>query len=375
MADAKPVMPRLVGLPLDKATRAVRHFGLLLETVRYEESDNGDRIGRIIRQVPEPGKEAPPATPVRLVVGSQSWRDYLPSIYQMEDDRAGGFLREMLWIFRHQWEPVEEILERLPSYFDPWEAPRTFLPWLASLLALTLDEEWPEEKKRRLIAMVVALYQLRGTLRGLRLYLEIFTDTSPDIYENEWPFNGFQVGVSSTIGVDSIIIGYIDPAYAFTVKLPIPMEETRPEMIRKIHRIVASERPAHTNYYMIFTEKELEDVDFMQVGMQSMIGVDSWIGERGEEAEWVAMSEEEAAKLAAEAEALEKERVSATREEPEAKPEEPRPAKKRKKKKSRPAKAETASPEETADDTAEDAEESEENEENEGGEEPPADKG
>jgi phage tail-like protein len=219
-------------------------------------------------------------------------------------------LQEFLWIFRHQWQPTEEVLKRLPSYFDPWETPRTFLPWLASLLALTLDEEWPEEKKRRLIAMIVALYQLRGTLRGLRLYLEIFTDTNPDILENEWPFNGFQVGVSSTVGVDSIIIGYIDPAYAFTVKLPWPMAKTEPEMIRKVHRIVATERPAHTNYYMIFTEEELEDVDFMQVGMQSMIGVDSWIGESGEASEWEPVSDEEAARLAAEAEALEAGRQS-----------------------------------------------------------------
>jgi phage tail-like protein len=300
------VMPRLVGLPLDRASRAVGHFGLLLETVRYEESENGGgRIGNVIRQSPEPGTPVRPAIPVRLVVAATSWRDFLPSIYQMEDDRAGGFLREFLWIFKHQWQPVEEILARLPNYFDPWETPRTFLPWLASLLALTLDEEWPEEKKRRLISMIVALYQLRGTLRGLKLYLEIFTDTRPQIYENEWPFNGFQVGVSSTIGVDSIIIGYIDPSFAFTVKLPWPIEDTKPEMVRRVHRIVAAERPAHTNYYMIFTEKEIEDVDFMQVGMQSMIGVDSWIGERGVETEWVAMTEEEVAKLAEEAEAKE----------------------------------------------------------------------
>jgi phage tail-like protein len=319
MAPQPEVMPRLVGLPLDKARQAVTHFGFHLETVRFEPHDDGGRVGQVLRQTPEPGAAARPALPVRLVVGSRSWRDFLPSIYQMEDDRSGAFLQEFLWIFRHQWQPTEEILKRLPSYFDPWETPRTFLPWLASLLALTLDEEWPEEKKRRLIAMIVALYQLRGTLRGLKLYLEIFTDTSPDILENEWPFNGFQVGVSSTVGVDSIIIGYIDPAYAFTVKLPWPMAKTEPEMIRKVHRIVATERPAHTNYYMIFTEEELQDVDFMQVGMQSMIGVDSWIGESGEASQWEPVSDEEAARLAAEAEALE----AGRRKQQERAPEEP----------------------------------------------------
>lgn len=379
MPDPEMTMPRLVGLPLDKARRAVTHFGFLLETVRYEESENGteEGIGHVIRQVPEPGSPAKGAMPVRLVVGAQSWRDFLPSIYQREDDLSGGFLREMLWIFRHQWEPVEEILHRLPSYFDPWETPRTFLPWLASLLALTLDEEWPEEKKRRLIAMVVALYQLRGTLRGLKLYLEIFTDTWPEIYENEWPFNGFQVGVSSTIGVDSIIIGYIDPAHAFTVKLPLPVEETKPEMIRKIHRIVAAERPAHTNYYMIFTEKELEDVEFMQVGMQSMIGVDSWIGETGEESEWVAVSEEEAAQLAAEAEALEKERAAKpVAEAPEGAKKSSGASKKKKAKKSTgSAKAETESKaaEKPKDESAPAADKP--TEKKEGGEKPPEDKG
>ena len=130
-----------------------------------------------------------------------------------------------------------------------------------------------------MIANIVKIYKLRGTSRGLALYLKIYTESTPEIIENYWPFNGFQVGVSSTIGVDSIIIGYIDRSHCFTVRIPQTIDDTPVEMIRKIHAIVQAEKPAHTNYYMIFAEPELEEADFMQVGVASMIGVESWVGE------------------------------------------------------------------------------------------------
>ncbi|HDS01527.1 MAG TPA: hypothetical protein ENO07_05850, partial [candidate division Zixibacteria bacterium] len=201
------------------------------------------------------------------------------NIYRQYDMREGSFLKRFLWLLKHPQIPIDRTIRDIHTYFEPFNTPDKFLPYLASVLALVLDENWDEAKKRELIANIVKIYKLRGTSRGLALYLKIYTESTPEIIENYWPFNGFQVGVSSTIGVDSIIIGYIDRSHCFTVRIPQTIDDTPVEMIRKIHAIVQAEKPAHTNYYMIFAEPELEEADFMQVGVASMIGVESWVGE------------------------------------------------------------------------------------------------
>jgi hypothetical protein len=74
-----------------------------------------------------------------------------------------------------------------------------FLPWLATWVALFLDEEWDEAKRRRLISEAVELYRWRGTVLGLKRYLEIYVGLIPEIREWSWP-GGMQFGVASQIG-------------------------------------------------------------------------------------------------------------------------------------------------------------------------------
>ena len=77
-----------------------------------------------------------------------------------------------------------------------------FLPWLATWIALVLDEEWDEDKRRRLLGEAMELYQWRGTVYGMKRYLEIYTGLGPDdidIRESRRPA-GMQIGVASRIG-------------------------------------------------------------------------------------------------------------------------------------------------------------------------------
>ncbi len=275
-AVAEQTVPNFIGLDIEKAEKMCRLDGIKIRTIEFEESLEPE--GRIIVQNPQADQPVP-AEGVRLVVSGKNYLDFLPNIYRQYDMRQGSILKRFLWLLKHPRIPIDRTIRDIHTYFEPYNTPSKFLPYMASVLALVLDENWDEAKKRELIANIVKIYKLRGTSRGLALYLKIYTESTPEIIENYWPFNGFQVGVSSTIGVDSIIIGYINRSHCFTVRIPQTIDDTPVEMIRKIHAIVQAEKPAHTNYYMIFAEPELEEADFMQVGVASMIGVESWVGE------------------------------------------------------------------------------------------------
>ena len=79
-------------------------------------------------------------------------------------------------------------------FYDPHVAPPEFLDWLAALDRVHRSTSTgPRRKKRALIKRAVDLYRIRGTKRGLALFLKLFTGHEPDIEENTWPFKGFRV--------------------------------------------------------------------------------------------------------------------------------------------------------------------------------------
>ncbi len=74
------------------------------------------------------------------------------------------------------WEPLERTIARLHLLLDPWETPEEFLPWLASWAALSLRQELSSSRKRKLIARIIPLYRIRGTRRYLEELLTICVD-------------------------------------------------------------------------------------------------------------------------------------------------------------------------------------------------------
>ena len=88
-----------------------------------------------------------------------------------------------------------------PTFGTPAPAD-DFLPWLAGWVAHPFDEEWDEDRRRRFLAQAMALYRERGTVAGLKRYLELGLDLDPgevEIREGRWP-GGMQIGVASRIG-------------------------------------------------------------------------------------------------------------------------------------------------------------------------------
>jgi len=265
-------IPEVVGLKLDKALIVLGNAGFPPPQVRYREDYAAEDT--VIEQYPASGQLINRDLPLQIVISRKSYIRYLPSIYQKSQFLDSEFLREFLWIFQHVFGGLERKLEGLPDIFRAYETDPEFLPWLASWVAMTLDDGWPEAKKRRLVKNAIQLYKVRGTVRGVKLFVMLFTDVEPGIRENEYPLRGFRVGSTSRIGID-VIIPPVKLSHCFVVEMPVTFEDTSNEMVLKIHDVIRAERPAHTQYYLRFlsdpVKKELRE--FIQVGVRSGIGV------------------------------------------------------------------------------------------------------
>ncbi|MCU1566716.1 MAG: phage tail protein [Pseudarthrobacter sp.] len=86
----------------------------------------------------------------------------LPAVLQ-EDD----FLRQFLRAFDDALAPVFTTLDGLDSYFDPRLAPEDFLDWLADWVGIRLDESWPADQRRAVVANAAMIHRRRGTLPGV----------------------------------------------------------------------------------------------------------------------------------------------------------------------------------------------------------------
>jgi phage tail-like protein len=272
--------PQLEGYPLAKARKILRLLGIDAARLKLRYVDDERDKGTVIGQRPRPGEPldiADPEEKIELKVADSGISRYLPQLYQRSDLTGRNFVRDLLWVFQHQFNQTEEKLENLERFFDPLECPPEFLDYIASWVALAVEDEWPEAKKRNLIKKAVELYHLRGTPRGLRVFLRIFTGVDPKIHENVWPFDGITVGVS-TIGVDTVLMHSVERAHAFVVEMPLPIEDVDARTILKIHRIIEREKPAHTDYYLVFAAPVETEIDTgMTVGIASTVGVDTWV--------------------------------------------------------------------------------------------------
>ena len=224
---------------------------------------------------------------------------HLPAVYR-EDPESRDFLDRFLSIFDTLMGEVGDRIGAVAALFDPAATPAEFLPWLASWLGLSLEQSWPEEKRRELLAQAHRLYALRGTPEGLRLHVRLYTGHEPKILEHfavrRWLHLGsarlgdcaelwgadlverLQLGESSRIGSFQLIDSgdpVSDPfhhlAHRFTVYVPAGRPVGDDER-RALRRVVEMAKPAHA-------EGELAVVEpLLRIGVQARIGVDTVVG-------------------------------------------------------------------------------------------------
>jgi phage tail-like protein len=79
----------------------------------------------------------------------------------------------------HAHEPITALIACLHRLFDPWQTPQSFLPWLASWVALefpTLQGQllWDEYQRRKVTSEIAQSHRLRGLKVGLNQYLNLW---------------------------------------------------------------------------------------------------------------------------------------------------------------------------------------------------------
>ncbi|MFT3691975.1 MAG: phage tail protein [Kofleriaceae bacterium] len=271
-------VPDVAGKTLEKAYILLEDVGLKKIVVLYRESYE-DR-DTVLDQRPARGQMVYETTEVTIWVARRGYLEHLPAIYRRSDAVGRNLVRDMCFIFEHMFDSVDTNLTDGWRFYDPHVAPPEFLQWLSHWTAFSVDLDWPEEQKRALVKRAVDLYRIRGTKRGLTLFLKLFTGHEPDIQENTWPFKGFRVEgegseVGARIALDSVVLPPVDLAHCFVVTMPIKFEDVTPELVIRIHQIIQLEKPAHTHYYLQFTEEQgdVELREFFSIGLRSGIGI------------------------------------------------------------------------------------------------------
>lgn len=174
----------------------------------------------------------------------------LPVLYR-EVDLIGRFMK----IFEQAFDPVVQSFNLMWANLDALTAPQTLLPFLAHWVAWPVDPIWDIKAQRRLIRRAMELYRWRGTRKGLRLYLHLYTDLPLDEHLPQEadkhisitePFGqGFVLGAAK-LGEDAVLGG--GQPYHFVVRLRPKSSELSEHLIR---RIIDQEKPAFSTYDLL----------------------------------------------------------------------------------------------------------------------------
>lgn len=267
------------------------------------------------------GTASPVLKQLRVEFDYPTYIQYLPAIYRNQAD-CNEFLLRLLSLFESFNQEVEDEIAAIAALFDARAVPTKFLVWLAGCLGLELDENWNEEKQRRIIAEIFRLSGRRGTPAGLRESLRLFAGVDvvieePILHAAWWALpgaaasccdscaananaadseawqstgdsilgwttmlapaqpQGAVVGTSSDLDQSHLITNddfgsplFTDVAYQFTVAVyrgQIMCEGVLP----RVRAILEQEKPAHTAYQLCIIEPRF------RVGFQSRVGVDT----------------------------------------------------------------------------------------------------
>lgn len=233
---------------------------------------------------------------------------YLPRVYQRgsgesdEEFFLGRFLKAfeqmLLGIPEEAGEGtvgIQDLLDRFYQYFDPAQTPAQFLPWLAQWVGLELedgvefygDEDTIEKDtspvqtlplngarssvNRNMIGKIVQLYKKRGTLEGLKEYLQIFAGEEAQITINEFEETS-RLENPERIGINTMV-GRSKPCY-FSVHalIPAPSKSILENKVQIMREVIQKEKPFYTNSLLTI------EVPYMLIGIYSRVGRDTLLG-------------------------------------------------------------------------------------------------
>jgi phage tail-like protein len=152
----------------------------------------------------------------------------LPAVYA-EDTFVQNFTAALDEVLA----PVFVTLDCFSSYLDPGLAPADFIDWLATWVALQVDEDWSQARRRELVANAVELHRWRGTCRGLAAHVRLLTGGDVQVIDSG--------RCAASNQPDAPLPGNPVPRVQIRVRVPDPTAVDRPLLLAAIADAV----PAH----------------------------------------------------------------------------------------------------------------------------------
>ena len=128
--------------------------------------------------------------------------------------------------------PAPSTLDNLWAYLDPRLAPEDFVEWLAGWMGVELDQTWPLERRRELVARAAEVYQGRGTARSLVALIELYVGVRPTVVEGG--------GAAWSITPGSDLPGTPDSEIVVQLEAPAGGVD-----VARLDRLVRANKPAH----------------------------------------------------------------------------------------------------------------------------------
>lgn len=190
-----------------------------------------------------PGNRTPSIKRIYVHARRQSSLRYLPAAYQA-DETSRLLLDRLLSLTDTLFGEIESQIEDWPLFLDIAGAPADLMPWLASWFDLALEQVWTESQQRAFLRNIVELYRWRGTIRGMRLMLQLHAnliEPMPQIVEH---YRGIgHPDLQTWLGQPP----KGDGPHHFGVLLPAFVVDTD-EKRTIITRLVDRFKPAHTHF-------------------------------------------------------------------------------------------------------------------------------
>lgn len=242
---------------------------------------------------------------VRSLRAEHPSHDYLrrlPRVFSREAPVA-SFLQRYLAIFEGFLGEMDARSADRDLLLDPRSAPDEVLPWLASFMGLVLDERWEraprpggrvEDARRAAIRAVVELFRYRGTVGGLKQFIEIYTGVPIAIIEHfrlrglggavlgdtGTAFSsavlggGFRVGGAVGDEAEAPLDGDVPDAFRthahrFSVVVPALLDA---EQLDVVNHIIEVHRPAHTMFRVCTVDAGMRVGRGLHVELSSVIG-------------------------------------------------------------------------------------------------------
>jgi phage tail-like protein len=188
----------------------------------------------------------------------------LPELNRQMDQT--GDLRNFMAVLQDVLELLLSEIDRFADIFDPDRAPEPFLDHMLEDLGNPFAFDLTTLQKRRLLSVLVQIYQQKGTAAGIRNAIRFFLGvdvTSVDSFHGTTMVLG-----ESQLGVDWVL-GPSDSfaRYAFNITVSRRLTETERQQIRQIVDLM---RPAHTHFIDIIEPGEPAHIDHWELGLSRL---------------------------------------------------------------------------------------------------------